>query len=151
MKPVDLDSPIRLDRPFWILYALVGLPILLVIRPWAWDQPLGSRLAAVLLFPFATAIVAYCVVLFVSAALFGGAVQRRKFWSFMIVVGIISAGMATEWALSGFADSRWATPALASGAGVTLYGVLSRKRAKQPSGQTPAVATPPAAQETHRF
>jgi type IV secretory pathway VirB2 component (pilin) len=140
-----------LDRPFWIIYALVGLPILFVVRPWAWDQPLISRLAAVLLFPFATAIVVHCAVLAGSSVLFGGAAQRRKFWSFLIVIGVISAGMAAEWALSGFSDSRWATPFVASFAGVTLYGALSRKRANLPPDPTPAAASPHAMQETHRF
>ena len=151
MRTVDLDGPIRLDRPFWIIYASVGLPILLVVRPWAWDQPFISKLAGILFFPFATAIVVYCVVLVVSAALFGGAIQRKKFWSFLIVMAIVGVGMASEWALSGFKDSRWATPALASFAAISLYGALNRKSSDQPSGPTTASDARPEARDTHRF
>jgi hypothetical protein len=66
VKPVDIDSPIRLDRPFWVIYALIGLPSLFWIRTLFFDLPLITRIAGAILLPFLIAIVVYTSAMVIS-------------------------------------------------------------------------------------
>jgi hypothetical protein len=137
VNSVDIDSPIRLDRTFWIIYVLVGLPCLFFIRPFFADDPLTTRVAGIILLPFLIAVVIYTFALFVAAVFFGGPIQRRKFFAFVITMGIVSIMFGIEWAVSGFKDSRWSTPAIGSFVAIMLYGALSRKSSNQSTDPTP--------------
>jgi hypothetical protein len=147
VKPVDIDSPIRLDRAFWIVYVLIGLPSLLLIRPLLAGEPLTTRVAGAILLPFLVAIVVYTIALLMAAVVFGGPAQRRKFWAFLMSMGAVSAVFLAEWALSGFKDPRWATPAIGSFCGIILYGALSRRSSNRSPDPTLAPEAPPAGQE----
>ena len=148
MKPVDIDSPIRLDRPFWVIYALIGLPSLFWIRTLFFDLPLITRIAGAILLPFLIAIVVYTSAMVIAAVLFGGPTQRRKFWAFLATMGIVSVAFWVKWAHSGFKDSSWATPAIGSCTAIMLYGAISRLGSNQSTDPTPSSGTPPAEQDS---
>jgi hypothetical protein len=150
VKPVDIDSPIRLDRIFWLIYFLVGLPCLLFIRPVLMDEPPTTRVAGYILLPFLIAIVVYTFSMFIAAVFLGGPGQRREVLAFLITMGIVSLAFGLEWAVSGFKDLRWSTPAVGSFAAIILYGTLSRRSSNHVSDPTLPPDTPPAGQEERR-
>lgn len=128
MKPIDIDSPIRLDLPFWIIYVLVGLPCLSFIRLFLSTEPLITRVAGYILLPFLIAIVVYTVALFVAALFTGGPTQKRKFMAFLITIGVLSIAFGFEWAISGFKNRGWYLPGAGSFFAILIYGALSRRK-----------------------
>jgi hypothetical protein len=102
MKPVALDKPFKLSLDFWVAYVLFSLPTLWFTKPWAWDLPIISKVAGVLFFPFATAIVCYCPILFTLAIVRGGSRERKIGVTFLSAVAGVTLFLGIAWIYYGF-------------------------------------------------
>ena len=102
MKTVDLEKPFTWSRDFLAAYLLLGLPVLWLARPWAWELPFFSRIDGFVFLPFAAAIVCYCPFLFLRAVVRGSSQEKKIAWAFLAAVAGAALFLTAVWFSNGF-------------------------------------------------
>jgi hypothetical protein len=144
MNTVDIDKPIRLTRAFWVTYAFFGLPVLWYVKPWLWQQPIYSIVAAFVFFPFAAAIVAYCSFLFILAVALGGESQRRPARAFATAIICAALFLAIGWISGGYKGLSVAASFGAAFFATVIFRHLNPGTPNQLPDPTSPTVTPPA-------
>jgi hypothetical protein len=102
-----IDEPIRLTRGFWLLYLVTLGPVLWLTQPSLHDLPGYARVAAALLLPFLSALVAYLFYHFMRALVTDFAGQRVAFVSFAVVLCAVLIALTIAWYSGDFENLPW--------------------------------------------
>jgi len=97
MKTLDLDKPFKPGIDFWLVLALLAIPVLWFAKPWSGDLPLYSKAASIIFLPFAATVVLYCPFLFAVAVIRGDSAQKMIFRAFVAAIGGAALWLAIKW------------------------------------------------------
>ena len=97
MKTLDLDKPFKPGIDFWIVCALIAVPVLWFTKPWTWDLPSYSKIAGFVFLPFAATIVTYCPFLFAVAVIRGDSTQKKILRAFLAAIGGVTLWLGIKW------------------------------------------------------
>jgi len=99
---MDLEKQFRLTREFWFAYAILAAPVIVVAKPWTWQLPAISQIAAYAFLPFAAVIVTYSSVAFIAAVIHGTSKERKIGVAFLASVGSSAFFLVAVWWLDDF-------------------------------------------------
>lgn len=101
-KKQPIDESFRFSLSFGVAMLVLSIPSLWLARPWRWDLPLYSIVAALVFIPFATTICVYCPVLFVRHILKSGKRGKLVLNAFLSVVVSVGCIFGLAFVFSGF-------------------------------------------------
>jgi hypothetical protein len=104
MKTLDLDKPFKPGIDFWVVCAILAVPVLWFAKPWTGDLPVYSKIASIISLPFAATVVSYCPFLFAVAVIRGDSTQKKIFRAFAAAIGGVTLWLGIKWYVYDFGN-----------------------------------------------
>jgi len=129
-EPQGWDRRLKLDKGFWVTYAIVGPMTGIVAWPVLSELPLYSQIAGCLLLPFLAAVIVYAIWDVIHFVFIKREINKRQIRAIvltLIFLGVTFAVYVFIWGINpsavylGFFMAFWAT---------IIYRELTRRRQK---------------------